>query len=118
MITSVMSTTQNMFCLTVTSIIVSFILYYLNSSRFPESNKIDSLDHKDILKSKKWQYKDWRQKQETLKTNVKSICKKYGKSLRLRVPKTEFLYSSEKNLLFCKNAKVSFKVKDIVIHII
>ena len=52
--------------------------------------------------------KVWSEKQEALKTNVKSICKKYGSSLRLRVPMTQFMYSSEDNLLFCRNAKVSF----------
>ena len=52
--------------------------------------------------------KIWSEKQDALKTNVKSICKKYGASLRLRVPMTQFMYSSEDNLVFCRNAKVSF----------
>ena len=112
MITSVMSTKYNIFCLTVTfvTILFSFILYCFNSSRFmaPENIEINLLNHEDIFHSKKWNFKVWRQNQEILKTNVKSVCKKYGKSLRLRVPITEFLYSSEDNLLFCKNAKVSF----------
>ena len=112
MITSVMSTKYNIFCLTVTfvTILFSFIFYCFNSSRFmaPENIEINLLNHEDIFHSKKWNFKVWRQNQEILKTNVKSVCKKYGKSLRLRVPITEFLYSSEDNLLFCKNAKVSF----------
>ena len=53
----------------------------------------------------------WSEKQDELKTNVKSICKKYGASLRLRVPMTQFMYSSEDNLVFCRNAKVSFKAR-------
>ena len=88
MITSVMSTKYNIFCLTVTfvTILFSFILYCFNSSRLmaPENIEINLLNHEDIFHSKKWHYKVWRQNQEILKTNVKSICKKYGKSLRLR----------------------------------
>lgn len=59
--------------------------------------------------------KVWSEKQEELKTNVKSICKKYGKSLRLRVPMTQFMYSSDDNLLFCRNAKVSFTAHSTII---
>ena len=98
------------FLLSVVTILVSYFLY---SSRIikPLSFVVSSLSDVRIPYSKKLQYEAWSEEQEVLKTNVKSICKKYGKSVRLRVPMTEFLYSGENNLLFCKNAKVSFKVK-------
>ena len=66
------------------------------------------LSYMSLHFKRKSPFKVWSERQEKLKRNVKSICKKYGASLRLRVPMTEFLYSSEDNLVFCRNAKVSF----------
>ena len=88
MFTSVMSTKHKISCLCVVIILLFFYILFYLSRRSP--------------------YNVWREKQEILKTNVKSICEKYGASLRLRVPMSEFMYSSENNLLFCRNAKVEF----------
>ena len=88
MFTSVMSTKHKISCLCVVIILLFFYILFYLSRRSP--------------------YNVWREKQEILKTNVKSICEKYGASLRLRVPMSEFMYSSENNILFCRNAKVEF----------
>ena len=52
------------------------------------------------------QFKKWLKKQETLKQNILKVCEKYGSSLRKMMPLNQFMYDSEHNLLFCRNAKV------------
>ena len=52
------------------------------------------------------QFKDWLQQKHDLSQNVDRVCRKYGHSLRKRVSMKEFMYDSEHDLLFCRNAKV------------
>ena len=93
MFTSVMSTKHKISCLFVVIILLFFYILFYLSRRSP--------------------YNVWREKQEILKTNIKSVCENYGASLRLKVPMSEFMYSSENNLLFCRNAKVKLHCERI-----
>ena len=52
------------------------------------------------------QFKIWLGKKDDLNRNVKKVCRKYGQKLRKIVPMKEFMYDSEHDLLFCRNAKV------------
>ena len=52
------------------------------------------------------QFKIWLGKKYDLNRNVKKVCRKYGQKLRKIVPMKEFMYDSEHDLLFCRNAKV------------
>jgi len=52
------------------------------------------------------QFKAWLKQKHDLSQNVDRVCRKYGHSLRKRVSMKEFMYDSEHDLLFCRNAKV------------
>lgn len=52
------------------------------------------------------QFKAWLKQKQDLSQNVNRVCRKYGHSLRKRVSMKEFMYDSEHDLLFCRNAKV------------
>ena len=56
------------------------------------------------------QFKAWLKEKDNLSENVAKVCKKYGSSLRKKVPMKEFMYDSEHDLLFCRNAKVCLTV--------
>ena len=54
------------------------------------------------------QFKAWLKQKDDLSENVARVCRKYGQTLRKKVPMKEFMYDSEHDLLFCRNAKVCF----------
>ena len=54
-------------------------------------------------------YKAWLNQQSEFNKNVERVCRKYGYTLRKRVPMEAFIYDSEHDLLFCRNAKVCCK---------
>ena len=58
------------------------------------------------LPSEDEKYNNWLEKQTKLKENIKKVCDKYGSSVKKTVPRREFMFDSEHNLLFCRNAKV------------
>ena len=53
-------------------------------------------------------FNNWIEKQATLKQNIQRVCKKYGLSVKKIVPSHEFIFDSEHNILFCRNAKVLY----------
>ena len=55
------------------------------------------------------QFKAWLNQHNDFSKNMKRVCRKYGYTLSKRVPMEEFLYDSEHDLLFCRNAKVCCK---------
>ena len=52
------------------------------------------------------QFKTWLNQKNDFSKNVERVCKKYGPTLRKKVSMKEFMYDSEHDLLFCRNAKV------------
>ena len=60
----------------------------------------------EVEDSEDQEYYDWLEKQSKLKQNIKKVCRKYGSSVKKSVPSSEFMFDSENNLLFCRNAKV------------
>ena len=54
------------------------------------------------------QFQAWLKQKDELSENVARVCKKYGQTLRKKIPMKEFMYDSEHDLLFCRNAKVCF----------
>ena len=86
----------------------SFLLYKFVKIITSESVFFSFNPIEDILDTEKRKYHVWKEKQEILKLNIDAVCKKYGKSVRIRVPMKEFMYDSQNNLLFCRNAKVSY----------
>ena len=52
------------------------------------------------------QFRAWLKQKHALSINVERVCRKYGSTLRKKVSMKQFMYDSEHNLLFCRNAKV------------
>jgi len=79
---------------------ISFINSSVDELSAVSPSKLQNDDSEDT------KYKSWLKKQDKLKQNIKKVCNKYGSSLRKSVPSAEFMFDSEHNLLFCRNAKV------------
>ena len=88
---------------------------FINSSVDELSALSPSKLQNDDLEDTK--YKSWLKKQDKLKQNIKKVCNKYGSSLRKSVPSAEFMFDSEHNLLFCRNAKVAIRINFLHFHL-
>ena len=73
----------------------------------PLTFKPDTEEYGDIDEE---QFKAWLKQKDDLSENVARVCRKYGQTLRKKVPMKEFMYDSEHDLLFCRNAKVCFLI--------
>ena len=52
------------------------------------------------------QFRAWLKQKHAFSQNVERVCRKYGSTLRKKVSMKQFMYDSEHDLLFCRNAKV------------
>ena len=52
------------------------------------------------------QFREWLKQKHAFSQNVERVCRKYGSTLRKKVSMKQFMYDSEHDLLFCRNAKV------------
>ena len=76
------------------------------SSRHQKQQKETLL--KMMLTSDEKQKKTWLERKDSLNTNIDRVCKKYGKSISKDVDtRNMFMFDSEHDLLFCRNAKVN-----------
>ena len=85
------------------------ILDYTGNDNFAPSFLTVEKNKEEIADIDEEKFKAWLNQQSEFSKNVESVCRKYGYTLRKRVPVEAFIYDSEHDLLFCRNAKVCCK---------
>jgi len=94
-----------------TNIFLCMAIMFLGTcfvSFWKNSENIQSLPTYESLISNQYdeELRNWLDTQERLKENIQKVCQKYGSSVRKSVELNQFMFDSEHNLLFCRNAKV------------
>ena len=85
------------------------ILDYTGNDNFAPSFLTVEKNKEEIADIDEEKFKAWLNQQSEFSKNVERVCRKYGYTLRKRVPMEAFIYDSEHDLLFCRNAKVCCK---------